>query len=541
MAEEIIGLPSAERGALLAAVDHKDAPDALVRRTALVRAYINAHLGGIPEERALEAELEASIGLDMSASNVALADKPAVPRQPTVMSASDPARARDCGETVHDVIAPPRAVPTLPIPGKVAMESPSADEKTPADRAREAHEITLAAANAATSARKPERIVPRPIVAAKRKGVPLEAHQRLREARVLMSVAELNGLLCEGLCFITGRRFREGDKITIVNHKLLGDYELVRELGRENGWSWISVPLAEACLGDWEDFASKLLKEKMVEHRLAVLRARLETEEDRRHDVDTRDDDLNITYFWCHLLKVAIRMEEYGIKHATADAEKAKRRAGEDAVHKQAESLAKARGALEEELRIQFTSRKIIKARQKLISSRHAEIKAELDGLYVSIMDAEEKAVMRASLKTERDKLGQEFEIISSFWGDLPEEERPAATFHVTDSARKVPVVRSPGKTARKHQKGGAPPPASTSVKKPTPEQREAKRKASEEAVKAKKAQRRKDAEATRARRNEPHFGEAKKGGGEAKKGKSATTDGKVDRRADKKSARLQH
>ncbi|KKU13286.1 MAG: hypothetical protein UX20_C0026G0011, partial [Candidatus Magasanikbacteria bacterium GW2011_GWC2_45_8] len=32
-----------------------------------------------------------------------------------------------------------------------------------------------------------------------------------------------------------------------------------------------------------------------------------------------------------------------------------------------------------------------------------------------------------------------------------------------------------------------------------------------------------------------------KKGGGEAKKGKSATTDGKVDRRADKKSARLQH
>ena len=141
---------------------------------------------------------------------------------------------------------------------------------------------------------------------------------------------------------------------------------------------------------------------------------------------------------------------------------------------------------------------------------------------------------MRASLKTERDKLGQEFEIISSFWGDLPEEERPAATFHVTDSARKVPVVRSPGKTARKHQKGGATQTASTSIKKPTtPEEREAKRKASEEAAKAKKAQRRKDAEATRARRNEPHFGEAKKGGGEAKKGKS-TTDGKVDRRADK-------
>ncbi|HBW74425.1 MAG TPA: hypothetical protein DEF59_04160 [Candidatus Magasanikbacteria bacterium] len=503
VAEEIIGLPSAERGALLAAVDHKDAPDALVRRTALVRAYINTNFGGIPEERALEAEIEASIGLDMSASNVAPADKP--------------------------------AVPTLPIPGKVAMESPvatpSADEKTPVARAREAHEIAVAAANAATPARKPERIVPRPIVAEKRKGVPLETHQRLREARVVMSVTALKDLLREGRCCVSGKRFHESDKVTLVNHKLLASYELVREFGRDNGWSWISVPLAEACLVDWEDFVEEVIKEKMVEKRLAVLRARLETEEDRRHDVDTRDDDLTITYFWCHLLKVAIGMEEYGIKHATADAE----------CERNAESLKKARVALEEELRMQFTSRKIIKARQKLISSRHAEIKAELDALYASIMEAGEKSVLRASLKSERDKLGQEFEIISSFWGDLPEEQL-AATFHVTDSARKVPVVRSPGKTARKHQKGGATQTASTSIKKPTtPEEREAKRKASEEAAKAKKAQRRKDAEATRVRRNEPHFGEAKKGGGEAKKGKSATTDGKVDRRADKKSARLQH
>lgn len=436
VAEEIMDLSSAERIALFAAVDAVDAPEVLMRRTALIRAYINTNLGGIPEERALEVELEVLIGLD----SITLSGSASV--TPAVQS-----------------VVTPRMMPTSPIPCPVAVSL----AKT-SDRARdEAHENALAEANADTPVRKPERIVPRPIVAEKRNGVSLEAHKRLREAHVVMSVTALDGLLRENRCFITGKRFREGDKITLVNHKLLARYELVRDFGRGNGWSWISILLAKDCLVDWERFVDGVLTEKAAEVRLALLHERLETEKDCCHSIDEcgGDDDLTIAYFWRHLLRVAIMMEDRDMKKAAADAEQTKRYADEEAARKKAsedralraEEAAKAREAWESELRTLFTTRTLIKARQKDISARHVEIKVKLEGLYeASVMDAAEKTSLIATLKAEREKIGMEFQIISGLWPELPSDDcgEGQPTFTVRDLALKVPVVRNLGKTARK-------------------------------------------------------------------------------------------
>lgn len=550
VAEEISDLPSAERTALLTAADAPDAPDALVRRTALVRAYINERLGGIPEDRELEAELAALIGLDppTDTSNVSVTQVAVPPSrseaevEPTTVGDDNSQEGR--GEPAVEAVVAPRPVPTSPIPGTV---TPIA-EKISADRACEAHENALAEANANTPARKPERIVPQPVVAEKRNGVPLEAHQRLREAHMVMSVVMLDRLLSGSRCFITGRRFREGDKVSLVNHKLLASYELVKQFGRGNGWSWISIPLAKDCLADWEIFAASVQKATPAEKRLATLRERLEIE-DGHCKGGNLSADLTRAYFWCHLLKVAIMMEEHGIQQSAADAEKAKRRAEEDAARKKAteerasnaEEAAKARVVLEDELRAQFTTRALIKARQKAISARHGEIKAELEGLHESIMDAAEKAKRRSTLKTERDALGQEFEIISGFWGDLAEEERPATSFRVTDSARKTPVVRHPGKTARKKSGKGGTTDSNSSVEQPTHEERGVARQkaiAAEESARADRKTRKAEQER---RRSDPRFGEAKKASSaEPKKGKSDATDGKPDRRAAKKAVRHQ-
>lgn len=556
VAEEILSLPSAERVALLTALDAPDAPDALIRRTALVRAYIDQNLGGIPEERALEVELAASIRLN-TGDLVMLMEttEPAVVRKTSDArpNAKQQADVDDETDTSAVPIAPATpaetaecAVPTSPIPSPVAVpqllvppvveKTPPVAKKTPADRAREVYENALAAANADTPARKPERIVPRPVVAEKCNGVSLEVHKRLRAAHVVMTVAQLDGLLRDGRCFITGRLFNDGDKITLVNHKLLANYELVKEFGRNNGWSWISVPLAKDCLADWENFSAGVLKKEKAEERLEILRERLEKEDGRRKDSNISVDDRISAYFCCHLLKVAILLESRGIKQAADDEDRTGRAVDEENAH----------AVLVESLRTKYTTRALIKERQKVISDRHVEIKKALAELETSLISAEQNGALREDLKNERDRLGKEFEIISGFWGELPEEERPADAFHVRDSVRNVPKVRSPGKTKREREskKGFAPAGSDPSTKETvTPGDRSGARTDAEKTAADAKAERKLRSAAILQRRNDANYGATKKGDSSEKKGKSASSGKSGDdaRRAAKKAVRHHH
>lgn len=561
VAEEVVGLPSAERVALFAAADAADAPEALMRRTALVRAYINQYLGGgIPEDRALEAELEALIGLDppTDTSNVSVTQ--AVPSrseaevEPTTVGDDNSQEGR--GEPAVEAVVAPRPVPTSPIPGPV---TPIAVEKPATDRAREAHEArenALAEANANTPARKPERIVPRLAPMTPVDKVSEEARERLTNAPRVSTVAELDALTRVNRDFVTGKRFKDGDDIVMVNRRALTTRDRAKACYRAENWTFVPVKPAREALADWDIFLQTISgNEISLEMCEKMLQERIDHEYGVINDATSHSIDKCVAHFVIWLAKDCLN----SFKRATEEGVAQKNEANDAAMRaSRAVEAANARAVWVSELREQYTTRALIKARQEKIKARHMEIAAALEDFSTRpCMDADEKRAQVAALKRERWEVGQEFEIISGFWDDLPDDrEEGQPTFRAVDSARPTygisafvfgsggregPIPRVTGKTARQRAaryNGGA-----MGDNKPvelTLEERDRRRQEAEQATAAAKAVRHARAEAARQRRNDPHFGESRNVGGQSKKGKSVEGggDSKRDRRAAKKAVK---